>query len=87
MNIQCAQQRPVVFFNRTKGRAAEKARIQKLKNWHEGVKQIARSEIDFIKSIFKDEEDDKNSENRDWLRDYEEDINEKGDRALVKKDS
>ena len=90
MIVQCngnAQQRPAVFFNRTKGRAAEKARIQKLKNWHENVKTIARSEIDFIKSIFKDEEDDKNSENRDWLRDDEEDIDEKGDGALVKRDA
>lgn len=68
-------------------RVLEKSRIQKLKNWHEGVKKIARSEIDFIKSIFKDEEeDDKNSANRDWLRDDEEDNDASGDGALVKKD-
>ena len=85
MTVCAAQQKPA-FFNRTKGRAAEKARIQKLKNWHEGVKKIARSEIDFMKSIFKDE-DDKDSENRDWLRDDEENVDEKGDGALVKTDS
>lgn len=85
MSIQCAQQRPA-FFNRTKGRIAEKARIQKLKSWHENVKKIARSELDFIASIFKDE-NDKDPENRDWLRDDEEDIDEKGDGALVKRDA
>ena len=85
MSIQCAQQRPA-FFNRTKGRVAEKARIQKLKSWHENVKKIARSELDFIASIFKDE-NDKDPENRDWLRDDEEDIDEKGDGALVKRDA
>lgn len=53
-----------------KRRTLEKARIQKLKLWHEDVKKIARSEIDFIASIFKD---DKNAENRDWVRDFEED--------------
>lgn len=84
LTIQCAQNRPA-FFNRTKGRVAEKARIQKLKSWHENVKKIARSEIDFIASIFK--EDDKDTENRDWLRDDQEDDDEKRDGALVKKDA
>lgn len=59
--------------NGNRRRTFEKARIQKLKNWHEDVKKIARSEIDFIKSIFKDE-NDKDSENRDWIRDDEEDV-------------
>lgn len=85
VTVQCAQNRPA-FFNRTKGRVAEKARIQKLKSWHENVKKIARSELDFIASIFK-EEDDKDAKDRDWLRDDEEDVDEKGDRALVKKDA
>jgi hypothetical protein len=67
-------------------RVFEKARIQKLKSWHEGVKKIARSEIDFIKSIFKDE-NDKDSENRDWLRDDEDDIDQTGNGEMVKKDS
>lgn len=74
------------LFNRNKGRALEKVRIQKLKNWHEGVKKIARSEIDFITSIFKDD-DDKNFEDRDWIRDDEENKDEERDGALVKKDS
>lgn len=57
-----------VFTHRR--RSLEKARIQKLKLWHEDVKKIARSEIDFIASIFKD---DKDPQNRDWVRDFEED--------------
>lgn len=66
-----------------KRRVLEKARIQKLKAWHENVKKIAKSEVDFITSIFKD---DKDSENRDWLRVDDEDVDEKGDGALVTKD-
>ncbi len=84
--IASSTPQPVNIFNRNKGRALEKIRIQKLKNWHEGVKKIARSEIDFITSIFKDE-DDKNIEDRDWLRDDEESDYEKGDGSLVEKDS
>lgn len=62
-------------------RALEKARIQKLKLWHEDVKKIARSEIDFIASIFKD---DKDPQNRDWVRDDEDDwSDEEGDGKLV----
>lgn len=72
--------------NSKRRRVLEKARIQKLKSWHESAKKVARSEIDFIKSIFKDE-NDKDSEDRDWLRDDEDDIDQKGDGALVKKDS
>jgi hypothetical protein len=70
--------------NSNRRRALEKARIQKLKSWHENVKKIAKSEVDFIASIFMD---DKDSENRDWLRTDDEDVDEKGDGALVKKDS
>jgi hypothetical protein len=35
----------------------EKARIQKLKVWHENVKKIARSEIEFISALFKEEDE------------------------------
>jgi hypothetical protein len=67
-----------------KRRVLEKARIQKLKNWHENVKQIARSEVDFIKSIFRDED----IEDRDWIRDDETSYDEqpKNSRDLVKED-
>ena len=68
-----------------KRRVIEKARIQKLKSWHENVKKIARSEVDFIKSIFKD---DKDSENRDWLRDYEsDDEGSENNREVVTKEA
>ncbi len=67
-----------------KRRVLEKARIHKLKNWHEHVKKIARSEVDFIKSIFRDED----IENRDWIRDDETpyDEQQKNSRDLVKED-
>lgn len=68
-----------------KRRILEKSRIQKLKSWHEDVKKIARSELDFITSIFKD---DKDSENRDWLRDYEsDDEGQETRREVVKEDA
>ena len=51
----------------------EKKRIQTLKNWHEDVKKIAKSELDFINSIL---QDDKDPEDRDWIRDDEEDDGE-----------
>ena len=65
-------------------RVLEKARINKLKSWHENVKKIARSEVDFIKSIFRDED----IENRDWIRDDETryDEQQKNSRDLVKED-
>lgn len=85
MIIASSAQRPFVFSSNRR-RTFEKARIQKLKSWHEDVKKIARSELDFIASIFK-EENDKDPENRDWLRDDEEDDNTERDGALVKKDS
>lgn len=73
------------FINNRKRRVLEKSRIQRLKTWHEDVKKIARSELDFIASIFKD---DKDSENRDWLRDYEsDDEGQEVSREVVKKDS
>lgn len=81
MQITCSVQRPAFLNNRR--RAIEKARIQKLKMWHEDVKKIARSELDFITSIF----NDKNVEDRDWLRDDEEDDEPKGSGEMVKKDS
>jgi hypothetical protein len=74
------------FTNSNRRRVLEKSRIQKLKSWHENVKKIARSEMDFIASIFKDE-NDKDSENRDWLRDYEsDDEGSEGNREVVKAD-
>lgn len=76
---QVPPQKKIPFTHRR--RALEKARIQKLKLWHEDVKKIARSEIDFIASIFKD---DKDPQNRDWVRDDEDDWeDEEGDGALV----
>ena len=76
-------QRPV-FLNTNKRRTFEKARIQKLKMWHEDVKKIAKSEIDFITSIF----NDKDSEDRDWLRDDQEDDKvSKGSWEVVEKDA
>lgn len=77
---QIPPQKKVTLTHRR--RALEKARIQKLKLWHDDVKKIARSEIDFIASIFK--EDDKDPQNRDWVRDDEEDwSDEEGDGKLV----
>ena len=65
-------------------RVLEKGRIQKLKNWHENVKSIARSEVDFIKSIFRDED----IEDRDWIRDDETRVEESQiSRDVVEKDS
>ncbi len=69
--------------NSAKRRSLEKARIQKLKGWHEDVKKIAKAELDFIASIFKDDE---HSENRDWVRADEEDDDAPGDGKLVKKE-
>lgn len=75
------------FTNSNRRRVFERARIQKLKSWHEDVKKIARSELDFIASIFKDQ-DDKDSKNRDWLRDYESDDEEpEGNGKVAQKDS
>ncbi len=68
-------------FNTTKRRIVEKKRIQTLKMWHENVKKIARSEIDFINSIF---QDDKNIKDRDWIRDDEESSDEETDGSMVK---
>lgn len=68
-----------------KRRVLEKRRIQTLKNWHEDVKKIAKSEMDFINSIL---QDDKDAEDRDWIRDDEEDEDStEGERKMVKKDS
>lgn len=65
MYVVATQQRPFVKFpvNTQKRRALEKKRIQTLKMWHEDVKKIAKSEIDFINSIL---QDDKDGEDRDW---------------------
>ena len=69
-----------------KRRVLEKKRIQTLKNWHEDVKKIAKSEIDFINSILQD--NDKDSKDRDWVRDYEEDEDTpEGDGKMVKTDA
>lgn len=77
-----AGQRPVVKFPQTqKRRVLEKRRIQTLKMWHEDIKKIAKSEIDFINSIL---QDDKDSEDRDWS---EIDGKEEGDWEMVKKDA
>lgn len=70
-------------FNTNKRRAFEKKRVQTLKSWHEDVKKIAKSEVDFIKSIF---QDDKDSEDRDWVRDDETDEEPPKDRSVVKTD-
>ncbi len=71
-------------FGRRRRREFEKARIQKLKNWHEDVKRIAKSEVDFIRSLFKDED----IESRSWVRDVEvvEDNPEK-DGGVAQKDA
>lgn len=71
--------------NSAKRRSLEKARIQKLKSWHEDVKKIAKAELDFIASIFKEDEDE-HSKNRDWVRVDEEDDDAPGDGKLVKKE-
>ena len=76
-------QRPAVSIPTNRRRSLERYRIQKLKTWHENVKKIARSEIDFINSIFNEEHKD-----RDWLRDSEDDENpEDADGQMVKKDA
>jgi hypothetical protein len=62
----------------------EKKRVQTLKMWHENVKKIAKSEMDFIKSIL---QDDKDSEDRDWVRDDESETEPTGDWEMVKKDA
>lgn len=71
-------------FNTNKRRVAEKKRIQTLKMWHEDLKKIARSEMNFISSIF---QDDKNTKDRDWIRDDEESSDEEADGSLVKADA
>lgn len=76
--------RPVVKFPNMRKRQLEKKRIQTLKMWHENVKNIAKSEVDFITSIF---QDDKDSEDRDWIRDDETEEKSEGDRQVVEKDA
>ena len=76
--------RPTVKFPNLRKRQLEKKRIQTLKMWHENVKNIAKSEVDFITSIF---QDDKDSEDRDWFRDDETEEKSEGDRAVVEKDA
>lgn len=76
--------RPTVKFPNMRKRQLEKKRIQTLKMWHENVKKIAKSEVDFITSIF---QDDKNSEDRDWIRDDETEEKSEGDGEVVEKDS
>lgn len=71
-------------FNTNKRRAVEKKRIQTLKMWHENVKKIAKSEIDFIKSIL---QDDKDSEDRNWVRDDEIEKEPERDWEMVEKDA
>jgi hypothetical protein len=89
MIVQCSSLFNKSSSNSNRRRTLEKARIHKLKHWHENVKKIARSEMDFIASIFKDEDENvKNSEDRDWLRDDETDIQvSEGEGAMVKKDT
>ncbi len=72
-------QRP---FVPNKRRNLEKARLQKLKQWHEDVKKIAKSEIDFIQRIFKDE----TPEDRDWVLDEEDVPTTENGGEMVKKD-
>jgi hypothetical protein len=72
--------------NSAKRRSLEKARIQKLKSWHEDVKKIAKAELDFIASIFKEDTENEHSENRDWIRADEEDDDAPGDGKLVTKE-
>lgn len=80
--VVATQQRPFVKFPQTqKRRVLEKRRIQTLKMWHEDIKKIAKSEIDFINSIL---QDDKDTEDRDWS---EVDGKEEGDWEVVKKDA
>lgn len=85
MNIPVVMMSASPINRNRKRQILEKSRIQKLKSWHEDVKKIARSELDFITSIFKD---DKDSEDRDWLRDYEsDDEGQKDSGEVVKKES
>ena len=84
MILASSSSRPQTTKLNDRRRVVEKARIQKLKNWHENVKNIARSEVDFIKSIFRDED----IEDRDWIRDEETRIEESQiSRDVVEKDS
>ena len=39
-------------------REIESRRIEKLKKMHEGAKQLAREEVQFIKDLFPDDKDD-----------------------------
>lgn len=83
MKISCSSSPSV-----NKRRYMEKRRIQQLKSWHEDVKKIAKSEVAFFGKIFEDIfQDDKNSENRDWIRTDEDDDDTQGDGKLVKKDT
>lgn len=68
-------------FQTQKRRALEKRRIQTLKSWHEDLKRIAKSEMDFINSIL---QDDKDSEDRDWS---ESDQGQERGGEMVKKDA
>jgi hypothetical protein len=61
-----------------KRRVLEKARIQKLKSWHESAKKIAKAEIEFISSILRDNDDDAYT---DWI------VDETIRSEVVKKDS
>jgi hypothetical protein len=60
-----AMARPIPPSN-NKRRVLEKARIQKLKTWHENVKNIAKAEVEFISTIFRDKDDDAYT---DWIID------------------
>lgn len=73
------------IFDNQRRRVLEKKRIQTLKSWHDNVKKIAKSEMDFIASILQD--DAKDTENRDWIRDDKEDENTVTDGKMVKADS
>lgn len=69
-------------------RTLEKKRIQQLKLWHEDVKKIAKAETVFFGKIFGSIfQDDKNSEDRDWIRDDESDDEPEEGGKLVKTDS
>ncbi len=70
-------------------RGMEKKRIQQLKAWHEDVKKIAKSEAIFVSKIFEGifKEDDKDPENRDWIRSDEDADEPETDGKMVKKDA
>jgi hypothetical protein len=65
--ISSANVPPRTTHQQNKRRAMEKARIQKLKVWHENVKKIARSEIEFISALFKEDDETHN----EWLMETE----------------